>query len=116
MLPALAYPGLKKSPHLASNYGTAWQNQRREFDEFSGAILATTNCVLIPKASYKDRMFTCGIANLPGVAHIKDHDFTPVIEKALALPPLPENLGPTTMTGFYQPITTAEADLKAILG
>ncbi|NLW06390.1 MAG: hydroxylamine reductase [Clostridia bacterium] len=110
MLPAHAYPELKKFPHLVGNYGTAWQNQRREFEEFSGAILGTTNCVLIPKESYKDRMFTCGIADLPGVTHIKDRDFTPVIEKALAQPPLPENLGPSTMTGFHHNPVLALAD------
>jgi hydroxylamine reductase len=105
MLPALAYPELKKFPHLVGNYGTAWQNQKKEFAEFSGAILGTTNCVLIPSDSYKNRMFTCGIADLPGVAHIHNRDFTPVIGKALALPPLEEKTGPKTMTGFHhQPV------------
>ena len=94
MLPALAYPELKKFPHLVGNYGTAWQNQKKEFEEFSGAILGTTNCVLIPRDSYRDRMFTCGIADLPGVVHIDNRDFTPVIEKALSLPPLQENKWP----------------------
>ncbi|GAG51267.1 unnamed protein product, partial [marine sediment metagenome] len=62
MLPAHGYPELRKFKHLVGNYGTAWQNQKKEFDQFSGAILVTTNCVMIPKDSYKDRMFTCGIA------------------------------------------------------
>jgi hydroxylamine reductase len=110
MLPALAYPELKKFSHLVGNYGTAWQNQRKEFEEFSGAILGTTNCVLVPRSSYRDRMFTCGIAYLPEVVHIKDRDFTPVIEKALSLPPLPENLGPTTMTGFHHNVVLDIAD------
>ncbi|MFY9140885.1 MAG: hydroxylamine reductase [Thermacetogeniaceae bacterium] len=110
MLPALAYPELKKFPHLVGNYGTAWQNQKKEFEEFSGAILGTTNCVLIPRESYKDRMFTCGIADLPGVVHIENRDFTPVIEKALSLPPLKENIGPTTMTGFHHQAVLQIAD------
>ncbi|HAF16904.1 MAG: hydroxylamine reductase [Syntrophomonadaceae bacterium] len=110
MLPALAYPELKKFPHLVGNYGTAWQNQKKEFEEFSGAILGTTNCVLIPRDSYRDRMFTCGIADLPGVVHIDNRDFTPVIEKALSLPPLQENIGPTTMTGFHHQAVLQIAD------
>ncbi|MEW8958596.1 Hydroxylamine reductase [Moorella humiferrea] len=101
MLPAHAYPELKKFPHLVGNYGSAWQNQKKEFEEFPGAILGTTNCVLIPKESYRDRMFTCGIAGLPGVVHIKDRDFTPVIEKAKALPPLEEKAGGELTTGFH---------------
>jgi hydroxylamine reductase len=110
MLPGLAYPELKKFSHLVGNYGTAWQNQKKEFEEFSGAILGTTNCVLIPRDSYKDRMFTCGIADLPDVVHIQNRDFTPVIEKALSLPPLQENIGPTTMTGFHHNAVLKIAD------
>ncbi len=110
MLPGLAYPELKKFPHLVGNYGTAWHNQRKEFEEFSGAILGTTNCVLLPRDSYRDRMFTCGIADLPGVVHIENRDFTPVIEKALTLEPLAENPGPTTMTGFHHQAVLKIAD------
>lgn len=110
MLPALAYPELKKFPHLVGNYGTAWQNQRKEFEEFSGAILGTTNCVLLPRDSYKDRMFTCGVADLPGVMHIQDRNFAPVIEKALALPPLPDNPVATTVTGFHHQAVLGLAD------
>jgi hydroxylamine reductase len=110
MLPGLAYPELKKFSHLVGNYGTAWQNQKKEFEEFSGAILGTTNCVLIPRDSYKERMFTCGIADLPDVVHIQNRDFTPVIEKALSLPPLQENIGPTTMTGFHHNAVLKIAD------
>jgi hydroxylamine reductase len=91
MLPAHGYPELRKFEHLAGNYGTAWQNQRKEFDEFSGAILVTTNCVMNPKESYKDRMFTCGVAGVSGVKHITDRDFSAVIEKALSQTPLLEN-------------------------
>jgi hydroxylamine reductase len=84
MLPALAYPGLKRYPHLAGNYGGAWQDQQREFDEFPGAILMTTNCIQKPRESYSGRIFTSGLVQWPGVAHISDGDFTPVIKAAQA--------------------------------
>jgi hydroxylamine reductase len=77
--------GLPSSVNLVGHYGTAWQNQKKEFDEFPGAILGTTNCVLIPKESYQDRMFTCGIAKLSGVTYIDNRDFSAVIEKAKAM-------------------------------
>jgi len=101
MLPAHGYPGLRKYKHLVGNRGGSWFHQKKEFEEFSGAILGTTNCVLIPKDSYKDRMFTCGIAGLEGVTHIKNRDFEPVIKKALELPSLKEEAGGTLTTGFH---------------
>lgn len=102
MLPAHAYPELKKFKNLVGHYGSAWQNQKKEFEEFPGAILGTTNCVLVPKDSYRDRMFTCGIAMLPEVAHIKNRDFSAVIEKAKSLPPLPGKAeGAVFTTGFH---------------
>ena len=84
MLPCNAYPGLKKYKHLVGNYGGAWQNQRNEFDAFPGAILMTTNCLQSPKDSYKSRIFTSGLVGWPGVAHISNRDFAPVIKAALA--------------------------------
>ncbi|MFO7957638.1 MAG: hydroxylamine reductase [Candidatus Brocadiia bacterium] len=84
MLPCNAYPELKKHDHLVGNYGGAWQDQRQEFDQFPGAILMTTNCLQKPKDSYKDRIFTSGPVGWPGVTHIDDHDFQPVIDAALA--------------------------------
>jgi hydroxylamine reductase len=84
MLPAHGYPGLKKYRHLAGNYGGAWQDQRREFAEFPGAILMTTNCIQKPADSYRDRIFTSGLVAWPGVRHIADRDFAPVIEAARA--------------------------------
>jgi len=84
MLPAHGYPGLKKYKHLVGNYGGAWQGQRKEFDEFPGAILMTTNCIQKPKDSYKDRIFTSGLVAWPGVRHIADRDFSAVIDAALA--------------------------------
>lgn len=110
MLPAHGYPELKKFKHLVGNYGTAWQNQVKEFDEFNGAILVTTNCIMIPKDSYKDRMFTCGIAGAAGVKHLKDRDFSEVIEKALAQQPLEENPQGTLSTGFHSTAVLGLAD------
>ena len=101
MLPGHGYPELRKFEHLVGNYGTAWQNQKKEFDEFSGAILVTTNCIVIPKDSYKDRMFTCGIAGAAGVKHITNRDFSEVIEKALSSAPLEEDPKGTLSTGFH---------------
>jgi hydroxylamine reductase len=86
MLPCNAYPGLKKYKHLVGNYGGAWQEQRKEFDEFSGAILMTTNCLQKPKDSYKNRIFTSGVVGWPGVAHISNRDFSPIIKAALSQP------------------------------
>ena len=87
MLPCLAYPGLKKYDHLVGNYGGAWQNQRKEFDAFPGAILMTTNCIQEPRDSYRDRIFTTGLVAWPGVRHIgEDKDFAPVIDAALQAP------------------------------
>ena len=86
MLPAHAYPELKKYKHLKGNFGTAWQNQQKEFADLPAPILYTTNCLMPPKASYADRIFTTEAVSYPGMVHIgEDKDFTPVIEKALAL-------------------------------
>ena len=86
MLPCHGYPQLKKHPHLVGNYGGAWQDQRKEFDAFPGAILMTTNCIQKPKDSYIGRIFTSGLVAWPNVRHISDGDFSPVIEAALAAP------------------------------
>jgi hydroxylamine reductase len=101
MLPCHGYPNLKKYSHLYGHYGTAWQNQAKEFAAFPGAILMTTNCIQKPKESYAGNIFTCGMVGWPGVTHIKDRDFTPVIEKALSLPGFPEDTnGRSVMCGF----------------
>ena len=101
MLPALGYPKLRAYPHLIGNYGGAWMNQEVEFDRFPGAILMTSNCIQEPRDSYKGRLFTCGPVEWPGVQHISNRDFTPVIEAALAAPGFAED-GPDarSMTGF----------------
>ena len=86
MLPSHAYPELKKYPHLKGNYGTAWQNQQKEFAGLPAPILFTTNCLMPPKDSYADRVFTTEVVSFPGMTHIgADKDFTPLIEKALEL-------------------------------
>ena len=86
MLPAHAYPEFKKYSHLKGNFGTAWQNQQKEFDHIPGAILYTTNCLMPVKPSYADRVFTTEVVSYPEMVHIgEEKDFTPVIEKALAL-------------------------------
>ena len=86
MLPAHGYPELKKYPHLKGNFGTAWQNQQREFAGIPAPVLFTTNCLMPPKASYADRVFTTAVVSYPELTHIgEDKDFTPVIEKALEL-------------------------------
>jgi len=112
MLPCLAYPELKKYPHLVGNYGSAWQNQRTEFDEFPGAILMTTNCIQKPKDSYKDRIFTTGLVAWPGVRHIgPDKDFSPVIEAALAQPGFTEDAPEKYITiGFARNTVLSVAD------
>ncbi|RLC45726.1 MAG: hydroxylamine reductase [Candidatus Coatesbacteria bacterium] len=91
MLPTLAYPGLKKYKHLVGNYGGAWYLQTKEFDAFPGAMLMTTNCIQKPRESYKDRIFTCGLVAWPGVKHISDRNFAPVIDAALAAPGFAED-------------------------
>ena len=90
MIPSHGYPGLKKYPHLVGNFGSAWQNQQKEFDNIPGCILMTTNCLMRPRETYKDRIFTTSVVGWDGVKHIpkgKDgkKDFTEIINKALEL-------------------------------
>lgn len=111
MLPAHGYPNLAKYRHLVGNLGRAWFDQKKLFTEIPVAILGTSNCVLIPKDEYKDRMFTTGIAWLPGVQHIDGYDFGPVIEKALSLPRLEERPGEVVLTtGFSDKNILSMAD------
>lgn len=86
MLPCHGYPELKKYKHLAGNYGGAWQDQQKEFDQFPGPIVMTTNCIMTPRESYKDRIFTLGVVGFPGVKHIDGYDFTEIIECAKNCP------------------------------
>jgi len=92
ILPAHAYPELHKYPHFAGHYGTAWQNQLKEFDAFPGAILLTTNCLMPPRESYKSRVFTSGPVQFPGVTHLTRDDFGPLVAKALELPGFAEDV------------------------
>ncbi len=118
MLPAHAYPELKKYAHLKGNFGTAWQNQQKEFADIPAPILFTTNCLMPPKASYADRVFTTEVVSYPEMVHIgKDKDFTPVIEKALKLGGYPTDMrftgingGEKVMTGFAHNTVLSVAD------
>jgi hydroxylamine reductase len=121
MLPAHGYPKLKQYPHLKGNFGTAWQNQQKEFDSVPGAFLFTTNCLMPPKATYSDRVFTTDVVGFPGLTHIKavegKKDFTAVIEKALELKGYSEdkymtgiNGGTELMTGFARNTVLGVAD------
>ena len=108
MLPAHAYPKLNAYPHLKGNFGTAWQNQQKEFADLPAPILFTTNCLMPPKGSYADRVFTTEAVAFPDAVHIgEEKDFTPLIEKALELGGYSEdrqmtgiNGGTTVTTGF----------------
>jgi len=101
MLPCHGYPELKKYAHFYGHYGTAWQNQAKEFDAFPGAILMTTNCIQKPRDAYHDNIFTTGLVGWPGVTHISDKNFAPVIERALELPGFTWDAnGKSVMVGF----------------
>ncbi|HNM49415.1 MAG TPA: hydroxylamine reductase, partial [Candidatus Obscuribacter sp.] len=111
LLPALAYPLMKKFPHLVGNYGTAWQNQVKEFAEFPGSILLTTNCLKPPADSYKDRLFTMDVVGFEGVRKIQGFDFTPLIESALANPGYTEDAEKKEITiGFGRNAVLSVAD------
>jgi hydroxylamine reductase len=116
MLPAHGYPELKKYKHLAGNYGGAWQDQKVEFDAFPGSILMTTNCIQEPKESYKGRLFTCGLVAWPGIQHIADRNFKPLIEAAQSAEGFTEDgAGRTITVGFGHHTVLGVAD-KVIEG
>jgi hydroxylamine reductase len=110
MLPAHGYPKLKKFKHLVGNWGSSWSEQKSEFEDFPGTILATTNCILIPKESYRDRVFTCSVTGIKGVKHIKGIDFTVLIEKTLSLPKAKARKGNAFLTGFHHRTVLELAD------
>ncbi|MDR2536032.1 MAG: hydroxylamine reductase, partial [Treponema sp.] len=121
MLPAHAYPELKNHSQLKGNFGTAWQNQQKEFEDIPGAVLFTTNCIMPVKDSYKDRVFTTAVTAYPGLCHISEKDgkkdFTPVINKALELGGYAENRpmtgingGNSVITGFAKDTVLGAAD------
>lgn len=110
MLPAHGYPQLRKYRHLAGHFGTAWQNQQKEFDNIPAAILFTTNCIQKPKDNYKNNVFTCGLVGWPDVTHIANRDFTPVIQRAIELGGFRETVGGTMTTGFARNAVLGVAD------
>ena len=111
MLPTHGYPRLKQHGHFYGHYGTAWQNQIKEFPAFPGAILMTTNCIQRPRNEYKDNIFTSGLVGWPGVPHIADQDFKPLIDRALALPGFEDDLDKGTVTvGFARNAVLGVAD------
>ncbi len=110
MLPAHMYPKLRDHPNLAGHYGGAWQKQKSEFDAFPGPVIATTNCILIPKESYKDRVFTTRATAVPGGVRIADDDFSAVIEKAKQCAPCEENIIGNSTVGFHRTVLLDNAE------
>lgn len=119
MLPTHGYPELKKYPHFYGHFGTAWQNQQKEFAQFPGPIVMTTNCIQKPQDTYKDNIFTTGLVGWPGVRHIADRDFAPVIEEALEMPGFSEDTDRgSVMVGFARNAVLGVADkvIEAVKG
>ena len=112
LMPANTYPTLKQYPHLAGNYGGAWQDQQKDFDAFPGAIVMTSNCLINPEIKgYADRIFTAGPVGWQGIPHIADHDFTPAIECALAQPGFAEDAEEVSIpAGFARNTVMGVAD------
>ncbi|WP_339132947.1 MAG: hydroxylamine reductase [Candidatus Electrothrix sp. GW3-4] len=111
MLPCHGYPELKKYKHFYGHFGTAWQNQHKEFPNFPGPVLFTTNCIQKPKEEYQERIFTTGLVGWPGVSHIAGKDFTPVIDKALAMDGWQDDVdNGSVMVGFARNAVLGVAD------
>ena len=111
MLPCHGYPELKKYSHFHGHYGTAWQNQAKDFADFPGAILMTTNCIQKPKESYGQNIFTTGLVGWPGATHLAGHDYAPLVERALALPGFAEDTDAgSVMVGFARNAVMGVAD------
>jgi len=110
MLPAHSYPKLKAHPHLAGHFGTAWQNQHLEFTQFTGPVIATTNCVLIPWETYRDRLHTTRVTAVPGGKRIKSNDFSAVIQQALECEPLVDDKQRESTIGFHHSVILGIAD------
>ena len=122
MIPCHGYPGLKKYEHLVGNYGGAWQDQQKQFDGIPGCILMTTNCLMRPRETYKDRIFTTNVVGWDGVKFIETDkdgkkDFTPIIEKALELGGFEEDQEPHEITvgfGHHATLSNAETIVNAV--
>jgi len=111
MLPCHGYPELKKYPHFYGHFGTAWQNQQKEFPNFPGPILFTTNCIQKPRDDYKDRVFTNGLVGWPGVKHISDKDYSAVVKMALAMPGFTDDVdNGQVLVGFARNTVLGVAD------
>lgn len=111
MLPAHGYPELNKYAHLVGHYGSAWQNQQKEFADFPGPILMTTNCLMPPKDSYQKNVFTTGPVSHPGLQHLAGGDYKPLIEQALAMPGFPGDADEgSVMVGFARNSVLGVAD------
>jgi hydroxylamine reductase len=111
MLPCHGYPELKKYPHFYGHFGTAWQNQQKEFPNFPGPILFTTNCIQKPREDYIDRVFTNGLVGWPGVKHISNKDYSAVVEMALAMPGFTDDVeGGQVLVGFGRNAVLGVAD------
>ncbi|MDE2390015.1 MAG: hydroxylamine reductase [Rhodospirillales bacterium] len=117
MLPAHGYPLLHAYPHLAGNYGGAWQNQQQEFTDFPGPIVMTSNCLIEPRPSYRNRIFTAGPVGWPGLRHIQNDDYAQVIQAAQAMPGFTETAaGKTILVGFAREavLGAAETVIEAV--
>jgi hydroxylamine reductase len=111
MLPTHGYPGLKKYSHFYGHYGTAWQNQQKEFAQFPGSIILTTNCLMRVQPAYQDNIFTSGQVGYPGIPHISNRNFKSVIDKALTMPGFPEDTNDkSVMVGFGRNAILGVAD------
>jgi hydroxylamine reductase len=110
MLPAHMYPELRKHEHLVGHYGSAWQKQKKEFSKFTGPVLATTNCVLIPREEYKDRLFTTRVTAVPGGKRLAGDDFSEVIDCAKSCEPLVDNQVKESTIGFHHSVLLGLAD------
>ena len=111
MLPTHGYPKLKQYKHFYGQFGTAWQKQLKEFADFPGSVLMTTNCIQRPSKKYEENLFTSGMVGWPGIPHISDLNFKPVIDRALALPGFQEDeTGPEVTVGFARNAVLGVAD------
>ncbi|MCG8555717.1 MAG: hydroxylamine reductase [Proteobacteria bacterium] len=110
MLPAHMYPALEGHPNLAGHFGGAWQEQKWEFASFGGPIVATTNCVLIPRESYAERLFTTGVTAVPGATLLPKDDYSQVIDKARECDPLPEVAAGRSTIGFHHSVLAGKLD------
>jgi hydroxylamine reductase len=116
MLPGHAYAGLNQYEHLRGHFGTAWQNQKVEFAAFPGAILMTTNCIQEPPSSYRDRIFTTGNVGWPGVTHVANGEFGPVVQRALSLPGFAEDTDEGSVwVGYGHDVVMREHPMGSVL-